>query len=63
LKTSEERDQAIAVIGKRSPNFRQRAERGEIAETYRLFELVPQTIKILDFSKGVGPAAVTVYQS
>jgi MFS family permease len=53
-----ERGRAIALIGARNPRFRQRAEKGELGDA-ALFRVTPQAVKVIDFSRGVGPAAVT----
>jgi len=52
-----ERQKAINLLSNRSPKFKERVEKGEIANN-TFFRIDPQEIKILDFSKGVGPSAV-----
>jgi pyridoxamine 5'-phosphate oxidase len=52
---------AIDAISARNPRFKERAEKGQLAET-ALFEVLPRRVKLLDFSRGLGPAAVAVYQ-
>jgi pyridoxamine 5'-phosphate oxidase len=59
--SDEERERAIIAISDRSPRFRERVEKGEL-DTYALFTLLPREIKVLDFTKGIGQKAITVYQ-
>ncbi|MDF2925391.1 MAG: hypothetical protein K0R57_4305 [Paenibacillaceae bacterium] len=56
-KCGEEYQHAIALLSARSPRFKERAEKGELGETV-IFKFVPDKVKLLDFAKGAGPAAV-----
>lgn len=50
---------AVNLIGDRNPRFKERFEKGEISDNV-FFRLEPREVKILDFSKGIGPDAVQV---
>jgi nitroimidazol reductase NimA-like FMN-containing flavoprotein (pyridoxamine 5'-phosphate oxidase superfamily) len=59
LRDSSEIAKAIERISARSQNFRERAARGELGET-ALFRVDPTELRVIDFSGGIGPKAVTV---
>jgi nitroimidazol reductase NimA-like FMN-containing flavoprotein (pyridoxamine 5'-phosphate oxidase superfamily) len=61
LETDTDRATAIAAIGARNPRFKERAEKGELGGN-AIFAVKAGKIKVVDFSKGVGPAALAVYQ-
>ena len=48
---------AIQLLSDRSPRFKERAEKGQLGET-EIFKVTPKTLKFLDFSKGLGSAAI-----
>lgn len=54
-----EKNKAIALIGSRSPKFKERAAKGELKENV-FFRVSPIEVKHLDFSKGVGTDSVQV---
>jgi pyridoxamine 5'-phosphate oxidase len=54
---AEGRQKAIELLSARSPRFKERAEKGQLEDT-TIFAVEPKTVKALDFSKGMGPAAV-----
>jgi pyridoxamine 5'-phosphate oxidase len=54
-----ELEKAIKVLSDRSPKFKERVEKGEIANN-TFFRIDPQEVKVLDFSRGVGPNAVEI---
>lgn len=53
----EEHGKAIRLIGARNPRFKDRAEKGQLGESL-LFRVEPKELKVVDFSRGHGPAAV-----
>ncbi len=57
LSCEKELAQAIELLSNHSPRFKTRAEKGELGET-AIFKVKPVSIKYLDFSSGVGSAAV-----
>jgi len=59
ITTDSEREKAIKLLSDRSPNFKARVEKGEIGNN-AFFRIDPQEIKVLDFSKGLGPNAVGI---
>lgn len=61
LEGDAQRAPAIAAIGERNPRFKEQASRGEL-DGNALFAVEAKQITVLDFSKGVGPAALGVYQ-
>lgn len=61
LLDGEERASAIAAIGARSPRFKERADRGQLGDS-ALYAVKSTQAKLVDFSKGVGPAALTVFE-
>lgn len=48
---------AVAVLSGRNPSFKERLEKGLLANNV-FFRVDPEEIKIVDFSRGSGPAAV-----
>ncbi len=58
LATEEERAKAIRLISIRNPRFKERAEKGELGGNAFL-RVTPKQVKVVDFSKGHGPAAVS----
>ena len=59
ITAEEEVDKAIKLISDRSPNFKARADKGELGNNV-FFRVDAQEVKVLDFAKGVGPKAVEV---
>lgn len=57
LSSEQELARAIALLSERSPRFKERAEKGQLGET-AIFKVEPSRIKYLDYSRGIGPAAV-----
>jgi len=55
------RDVAIGAISSRNPRFKERAEKGQLADA-AIYEVKAKLVKILDFSKGVGPSALSVFE-
>ncbi|HSM94196.1 MAG TPA: pyridoxamine 5'-phosphate oxidase family protein [Anaeromyxobacteraceae bacterium] len=55
-----EREKAIRLISARNPRFKERAEKGQLGEN-ALYRVTPKAVKVIDFTKGVGPAAVTSF--
>ena len=56
-----ERAVAIDAISSRNPRFKERAEKGQL-EDAAVYEVKAKQVKILDFSKGVGPSALSVFE-
>jgi nitroimidazol reductase NimA-like FMN-containing flavoprotein (pyridoxamine 5'-phosphate oxidase superfamily) len=56
-----ERSVAIAAIGARSPRFKERADKGQLGDS-AIYAVRVSQAKVLDFSKGTGPAALTVFE-
>ncbi|MBP2625469.1 MAG: pyridoxamine 5-phosphate oxidase-related FMN-binding protein [Firmicutes bacterium] len=54
-----ELEKVIKLLSDRSPRFKERVEKGEIANN-TFFRIDPQEVKVLDFSKGVGPNAIEI---
>jgi len=54
-----ELEKAIKVLSDRSPRFKERVDKGEIDNNI-FFRIDPQELKVLDFSKGLGPNAVEI---
>lgn len=61
LLDGEERATAIAVIGARSPRFKERADKGQLGDS-AIYAVKSTKVKLVDFSKGAGPAALTVFE-
>lgn len=61
LEEKEDIDKAIQLIGNRNPRFKERAGRDELNDNV-FFQVNPQEIKVLDFSKGAGPQAIQLSQ-
>jgi uncharacterized protein YhbP (UPF0306 family) len=59
---SEDRSVAIQAIGSRNPRFKERAEKGQLADT-AIYEVKTSRAKLVDFSNGLGPAALTVFEN
>lgn len=57
LAEGDELGRAIRLIGARNPRFRERAEKGQLGESL-VFRIQPKEVKVVDFSRGHGPAAV-----
>jgi nitroimidazol reductase NimA-like FMN-containing flavoprotein (pyridoxamine 5'-phosphate oxidase superfamily)/MFS family permease len=57
LGEGEERTRAIQLIARRNPRFKERAEKGELTGS-ALVRVTPKKVKVVDFSRGYGPAAV-----
>lgn len=57
VSSEQELAKAIELLSKRSPRFKERAEKGQLGET-AIFRVEPVCIKYLDYSQGIGPAAV-----
>ena len=58
LSDEEERAKAIRLISRRNPRFKERAEKGELSGN-ALVRVNPRKVKVVDFSRGIGPAAVS----
>ena len=56
----EQRKKVIGAISAKSPRFKERAEKGLLGDS-ALFTVNPRLVKVLDFSKGNGPAATVTY--
>lgn len=56
-KSGEEYEQAVELLKNRNPRFRERAEKGELEGT-AILKFTPTRLKLLDFAKGAGAAAV-----
>ncbi|MDT3427061.1 general stress protein 26 [Paenibacillus forsythiae] len=54
-----ETDRAIQQLSSRNPRFKERAEKGELQDTV-IYKVDARELKVLDFSKGIGPSAVEV---
>jgi len=52
---------AIDAIGARNPRFKERAEKGQLLDA-AIYEVKAKRVKILDFSKGLGAAALSVFE-
>lgn len=61
LESDADRTPAIDAIGARNPRFKERAAKGELAGN-AIYAVDAKKIKVLDFSKGQGPASLAVYQ-
>ncbi len=61
LLDGDERAVAIAAIGARSPRFKERADKGQLGDS-AIYAVRVSQAKVLDFSKGTGPAALTVFE-
>jgi len=48
---------AVEILSARNPRFKGRAERGELGDT-AIYRIHTTEIKYLDYSNGVGPAAI-----
>ncbi|MNI96867.1 hypothetical protein D3C73_1554070 [compost metagenome] len=57
-KCGDEYARAVELLSQRNPRFKERAEKGELEQT-TILKFVADKLKYLDFSRGVGPAAVT----
>lgn len=58
LASDEEQAKAIRLISIRNPRFKERAEKGQLGGNAFL-RVTPKQVKVVDFSKGHGPAAVS----
>jgi len=58
----DERASAIEIIGQRNPRFRERARSGLLGEN-TVYAVDPLRIKVLDFSRGAGAAALSVFEN
>ena len=61
LAEGEERAKAIRLISRRNPRFKERAERGQLSGS-ALVRVTPRKVKVVDFSRGIGPAAVSTIE-
>jgi uncharacterized pyridoxamine 5'-phosphate oxidase family protein len=61
LLEGDERTVAIETLGLRNPRFKERADKGQLGDT-AIYAVTATQAKVLDFSKGVGPAALTVFE-
>jgi nitroimidazol reductase NimA-like FMN-containing flavoprotein (pyridoxamine 5'-phosphate oxidase superfamily) len=57
----DERTVAIEALGSRNPRFRERADKGQLGDT-AIYAVTATQAKVLDFSRGVGPVALTVFE-
>lgn len=56
-KCGEEYSRALSLLSSRNPRFKDKVEKGDLEET-TILKFVPAKLKLLDFSRGAGPAAV-----
>jgi len=61
LADGEEKAKAIWLISRRNPRFKERAEKGELSGS-ALVRVTPKKLKVVDFSRGIGPAAVSTVE-
>lgn len=61
LGEGEEKAKAIQLIARRNPRFKERAEKGELSGS-ALVRVTPKKVKVVDFSRGYGPAAVAAVE-
>jgi nitroimidazol reductase NimA-like FMN-containing flavoprotein (pyridoxamine 5'-phosphate oxidase superfamily) len=61
LLAGDERNSAIEALGSRNPRFKERADKGQLGDA-AIYGVKATQAKVLDFSKGVGPAALTVFE-
>ena len=57
IKSETEYNDAVRILSEKSERFKERAEKGQLGET-ALFKVVPESIKYLDYTDGIGPDAV-----
>lgn len=57
--SEEEVNKVITLLSNRSPKFKEKVEKGELDNSV-FFRVDPNEVKLLDFSKGIGPQAVEV---
>ena len=57
IKCDTEYQKAVKLLSEKSERFRERAENGQLEDT-ALFKVVPESLKLLDYSNGIGPDAV-----
>ena len=62
LESDADRAPAIEVIGRRNPRFKERASRGELGEN-AIYAVDARRIKLLDFSRGLGPDSVSLFHA
>ena len=62
LQNDAERAPAIEAISKRNPRFKERASKGLLGEN-TIYAVKAARIKVLDFSKGLGAEALSVFQN
>jgi hypothetical protein len=53
-----ELEKAIKLLGYKNPWFKHMAEKGGLQDI-SIFRVEPESIQYLDYSKGIGPAAIT----
>jgi pyridoxamine 5'-phosphate oxidase len=61
LLEGDDRRVAIQAIGSRNPRFKERADKGQLSDA-AIYEVKASRAKLVDFSKGLGPAALTVFE-
>ena len=54
------REEAVAAIAARNPRFKERAAKGQLGDSV-VYAVKAKQVKVLDFSKGIGASALTVY--
>lgn len=57
IKCETEYNKAVKILSEKSPRFKERAEKGQLGTT-ALFKVVPESIKYLDYTNGIGPDSV-----
>jgi len=61
LLEGEARDIAIGAIGARNARFRERATKGQLGDS-AIYSVKAKQVKVLDFTKGLGAAALSVFE-
>ena len=61
LKTIPEATTVKKLFEEIAPRFKERADKGQLGDT-AIYAVTPIQAKVLDFSKGLGPAALTVFE-
>lgn len=56
------RNAAIQAIGAKNPRFKERAEKGQLGDSV-VYGVQAKQVKVLDFSKGLGTAALSVFEN
>ena len=61
LLEGDERDVAINAISARNTRFKERAAKGQLGDS-AIYAVKAKQVKVLDFSKGLGAAALSVFE-